>query len=163
MQAIVRTIAPNRRRERGWRRARATRRALLPPPGDRQARAGRRVGDGVFAGESEGDSEVAASDWSTCAIAWGCSLLQPVHWSSRGESGGESWRGRGEREAVHWTQPKVVFSLKTSLQNCLICLRRCKGHTLIIKTARINKEYRNKITDWTREWNRSQLNRSSKF
>jgi hypothetical protein len=54
MQAIVRAIAPIRRRERGWRRARATRRALLLPPGDRQARAGRRVGDGVFAGESEG-------------------------------------------------------------------------------------------------------------
>ena len=54
MQAIVRAIAPSRRRERGWRRARATRRALLLPPGDRQARAGRRVGDGVFAGESEG-------------------------------------------------------------------------------------------------------------
>jgi hypothetical protein len=53
----------------GLERARATRRALLPPLGDRQARAGRRVGDGVFAGESEGDSEVAASDWSTCAIA----------------------------------------------------------------------------------------------
>ena len=53
MQAIVRAIAPSRRRERGWRRARATRRALLLPPGDRQARAGRRVGDGVFAGESE--------------------------------------------------------------------------------------------------------------
>jgi hypothetical protein len=69
MHAIVRAIALSRRRERGWRRARATRRALLPPPGDRQARVGRRVGDGVFAGESEGDSEVAASDWSTCAIA----------------------------------------------------------------------------------------------
>jgi hypothetical protein len=54
MQAIVRAIAPSRRRERGWRRARATRRALLLPPGDRQARAGRRVGDDVFAGESEG-------------------------------------------------------------------------------------------------------------
>jgi hypothetical protein len=54
MQAIVRAITPSRRRERGWKRARATRRALLPPPGDRQARAGRRVGDGVFAGESEG-------------------------------------------------------------------------------------------------------------
>jgi hypothetical protein len=51
---IVRAIASSRRRERGWRRTRATRRALLPPPGDRQARAGRRVGDGVFAGESEG-------------------------------------------------------------------------------------------------------------
>jgi hypothetical protein len=110
MQAIVRAIAPSRRRERGWRRARATRRALLPPPGDRQARAGRRVGDGVFAGESEGRQWVTASDWSTCAIAWGCSLLQPVHWSSRGESGGESWRGRGEREAVHWTQPYPPFT-----------------------------------------------------
>jgi hypothetical protein len=69
MQAIARAIAPSRRRERGYRRARATRRALLPPPGDRQARAGRRVGDGVFAGESGGDSEVATSDWSTCAVA----------------------------------------------------------------------------------------------
>jgi hypothetical protein len=50
--AIVTAIAP--RRERGGRRARATWRVLLPPSDDRQARAGRRVGDGVFAGESEG-------------------------------------------------------------------------------------------------------------
>jgi hypothetical protein len=34
MQPIVRAIAPSRRRERGWRWARATRRALLPPPGE---------------------------------------------------------------------------------------------------------------------------------
>jgi hypothetical protein len=69
MQAIVRAIAPSRRRERGWRRARATRRALLPPPGDRQARAGRRIGDASSRARARGDSEVAASDWSTCAIA----------------------------------------------------------------------------------------------
>jgi hypothetical protein len=69
MQAIARTIAPSRRRERGWRRARATRRALLPPSGDRQARAGRRVGDASSRARARGDSEVAASDWSTCAIA----------------------------------------------------------------------------------------------
>jgi hypothetical protein len=69
MQAIVRAIAPSRRRERGWRRARATRRALLPPPVDRQARAGRRIGDASSRARARGDSEVAASDWSTCAIA----------------------------------------------------------------------------------------------
>jgi hypothetical protein len=43
-------------------------------------------------------------------MGWGYSLLQPVHWSSRGESGGESWRGRGEREAVHWTQPNCNWT-----------------------------------------------------
>jgi hypothetical protein len=81
MQAIVRAIAPSRRRERPGGRychrpARAGDIAPLSPaleraPGEREAIGRRERGDALAMASSRararGDSEVAASDWSTCA------------------------------------------------------------------------------------------------